>query len=179
MIAAMGNKRPARRLAFAVLLLAVTAGRAQQAPPPGHEQYSVPPPPLSDGIFPCMECHRDRKTNPQRRVLTEMHDDIVLHHDEGNRWCLDCHDAVDRDWLHLANGRRVSFSESYTLCGQCHGDKLRDWKAGAHGKRTGSWNGRKQYLLCAHCHNPHAPRFAPLAPLPPPDRPLTGKGPTP
>ena len=88
-----------------------------------------------------------------------MHDDIVLKHDEEHRWCLDCHDATDRDWLHLASGERVAFDESYRLCGQCHGEKLRDWRAGVHGRRTGEWNGHKHYLLCAHCHNPHAPRF--------------------
>jgi hypothetical protein len=42
---------------------------------------------------------------------------------------------------------------------------------GVHGKRTGSWSGKKQYLLCAHCHDPHQPHFKPLKPLPPPVRP--------
>ena len=65
-------------------------------------------------------------------------------------------------------GEAIPFTESYLLCGQCHGEKLRDWKVGVHGKRTGDWNGRKQYLLCAHCHDPHSPRFKPLKPLPPP-----------
>ena len=72
----------------------------------------------------------------------------------------------------LANGDLVSFEESYNLCGQCHGTIFRDWKAGIHGKRTGEWNGRKQYRLCVHCHNPHSPRFKPIKPLPPPDKPL-------
>jgi len=53
-----------------------------------------------------------------------MHGDIVLKHDEEHRWCLDCHDADDRDRLHLASGERISFDESYLLCGQCHGEKL-------------------------------------------------------
>ncbi len=35
----------------------------------------------------------------------------------------------------------------------------------------GYWNGAKSYLLCAHCHNPHAPAFKPIEPLPPPVRP--------
>ena len=100
-----------------------------------------------------------------------MHDDIVLKHDEEHRWCLDCHDADNRDSLHLASGERVPFDESYRLCGQCHGEKLRDWRAGVHGRRTGEWNGQKSYLLCAHCHNPHQPRFKPLAPKPAPRRP--------
>ena len=70
-----------------------------------------------------------------------MHTDIVLKHDETHRWCLDCHDATNRDVLHLASGERVPFEESYRLCGQCHGEKYRDWRAGVHGRRTGNWNG--------------------------------------
>jgi hypothetical protein len=135
------------------------------------DRPEVPPPPFSEGIFPCTSCHRDLEVNRTRRTLTDMHDDIVLKHDEQNRWCLDCHDAAERDSLHLASGERISFDESYRLCGQCHGEKLRDWRAGVHGRRTGQWNGHKQYLLCAHCHNPHQPHFKPLTPKPAPNRP--------
>ncbi len=131
----------------------------------------VPPPPFSEDIFPCSECHGDLETNPERRVLEDVHDDIVLKHDEANRWCLDCHDAKNRDKLHLADGRLVDFKESYKLCGQCHGPKLRDWRAGIHGRRVGKWNGRKKYLLCAHCHDPHTPRFKHMKPEPAPQRP--------
>ena len=55
--------------------------------------------------------------------------------------------------------------------GQCHGTIFRDWREGIHGRREGYWNGAKSYLLCAHCHNPHAPRFQAIEPLPPPVRP--------
>ena len=96
----------------------------------------------------------------------------MLKHAEDQRGCLDCHSREDRDVLHLVNGTKISFTESYKLCGQCHGPKLRDWKLGIHGKRTGMWNGPKQYLLCVHCHtNPHQPRYPKLAPDPPPLRP--------
>ena len=135
------------------------------------EHPEVPPPPFSEGIFPCSACHAEMPVNRTRRTLADMHTEIELRHDEQHRWCLDCHDATDRDWLHLASGERVSFDESYELCGQCHGEKLRDWRAGVHGRRTGSWNGQKRYLLCAHCHNPHRPRFQPIAPKPAPMRP--------
>lgn len=131
----------------------------------------VPPPPFSEGIFPCSECHKDMETNMRRRQLKNEHTGIVLKHDEENRWCLDCHDAEDRDKLHLASGVKIPFEESYRLCGQCHGDKYRDWRFGVHGRRTGMWNGEKGYLLCAHCHNPHQPHFKPIKPLPPPLRP--------
>ena len=127
-------------------------------------------PPFSEDIFPCSECHDGTDVDTTRRKV-EDHEDIVLEHDEENRWCLDCHDALNRDKLHLADGTLVDFTESYRLCGQCHGPKLRDWKAGDHGKRTGSWSGVKQYLLCAHCHNPHSPSIKPVKPLPPPVRP--------
>jgi hypothetical protein len=150
--------------------------REQGRQPPGarerpEERPEVPPPPFSDGVFPCSGCHADIPVNRTRRVLADMHTDIELRHDEQHRWCLDCHDATDRDWLHLASGERVSFEQSYQLCGQCHGEKLRDWRAGVHGRRSGQWDGHKTYLLCAHCHNPHEPRFQPIAPRPAPVRP--------
>ncbi len=130
----------------------------------------VAPPPFSEGVFPCSSCHTPDLVVNRTPHVVEFHDDIVLRHDEKNRWCLDCHDAVNRDQLHLADGRPVKFTESYRLCGQCHGTQLRDWKAGEHGKRTGSWSGVKQYLLCVSCHSPHSPRFKPLKPQAPPLR---------
>ena len=150
---------------------------AQQSSGPQEERLEVPPPPFSLGIYPCSNCHGMMPVNPNRRELTGFHTDIVLHHDEENRWCLDCHDAENRDRLHLASGEPVAFEESYRLCGQCHGEKYRDWRAGVHGRRTGDWNGHKSYLLCAHCHNPHEPRFQPLIPEPapvPPGQPMGG-----
>jgi hypothetical protein len=136
-----------------------------------HEEIAVTPPPFSDGIFPCNDCHATQKPNPLRRKL-EWHEDIqeMFNHDSQNRWCLDCHDLNNRDSLRLASGRLLDFKESYKLCGQCHGDKLRDWKVGVHGKRTGDWNGQKQYFLCVSCHNPHSPRFKSIKPEPPPVR---------
>jgi hypothetical protein len=131
------------------------------------ERVEVPPPPFSPGIFPCSACHAMMPANSIRRELA-FHSEIDLKHDEDNRWCLDCHDAGDRDQLHLASGELVPFEESYRLCGQCHGEKYRDWREGVHGRRSGMWNGHKTYLLCAHCHNPHQPHFRPLEPEPAP-----------
>jgi hypothetical protein len=144
------------------------AGVAASGSSGAEERLEVPPPPFSEGIFPCSDCHAGMEVNRTRRTLTEFHTEIELRHDEQHRWCLDCHDATQRDSLHLAGGERIPFDESYRLCGQCHGEKLRDWKAGVHGRRSGEWNGHKSYLLCAHCHNPHQPRFHALAPMPPP-----------
>jgi formate-dependent nitrite reductase cytochrome c552 subunit len=134
-------------------------------------EYPVPRPPFSPGIFPCSQCHnKDLPTNRTQRKLEVAHDEIQLHHGK-NLWCLDCHNADNRDTLRSASGTPISFDESYKLCGQCHGEKYRDWKVGVHGKRTGEWNGPKQYLLCVNCHNPHSPKFKKMAPLPPPVRP--------
>ena len=132
--------------------------------------YSVPLPPISD-LFPCSQCHADMEVNPRRRILTDMHDDIIFNHDSENRWCLACHDAKERDSLKLASGITIPFTNSYLLCGQCHGPKYRDWRMGIHGKRTGEWNGKKQYLLCVHCHDPHSPGIKPIEPMPPPKQP--------
>ncbi len=134
--------------------------------------FEVPPPPFSEGVFPCTDCHDpELPVKTKRRELKTAHQEIVLRHDEEHRWCLDCHDTANRDMLHLASGETVPFEESYRLCGQCHGDKYRDWRAGVHGRRTGMWDGAKQYLLCVSCHNSHAPHFAPLKPMAPPTRP--------
>jgi hypothetical protein len=158
--------------AWSILCLLTAVGlTAQGQPPRPTERLEVPPPPFTEGIFPCSACHAGMTVNRTRRPLTDMHEDIVLTHDVEHRWCLDCHDAENRDMLHLASGERLSFDESYRLCGQCHGEKYRDWRAGVHGRRTGDWNGHKAYLLCANCHNPHQPRFKPIEPKPAPVRP--------
>jgi len=117
------------------------------------------PPPFSDGIFPCMDCHKDQKDRTRRELAFHDEQQSIFDHDSEHRWCLDCHDYENRNVLRLASGAPVPFTESYRLCGQCHGDKFRDWRLGIHGKRVGQWDGAKTYLLCVSCHNPHAPSF--------------------
>ena len=135
------------------------------------QTFRVRKPLAYEDYFPCTDCHGEMEVNYERRELVEMHDDIQLNHGPEDRWCFDCHNPEDRDNLRLANGTLISFEESYRLCGQCHGTIYRDWREGIHGRREGYWNGAKSYQLCAHCHNPHAPRFAAIKPLPPPVRP--------
>ncbi len=150
-------------------------GEGASGAPATTEEIEVPPPPFSEGIFPCSDCHDPTlPMNTKRRKLQMAHQEIVLKHDAEHRWCLDCHSATDRDKLHLASGELVDFTESYKLCGQCHGDKYRDWRAGVHGRRSGNWDGHKTYLLCVNCHNAHAPAFQPLKPKPTPARPHGG-----
>jgi hypothetical protein len=136
------------------------------------DEFPVPRPPLSEGIFPCSNCHGGMEVNTKKRLLTESHTDITLNHAASVKWCLECHDAGNRDKLRLVSGDLVDFTESYLLCAQCHGPTYRDWKAGIHGKRTGYFSGGKiMYYLCVNCHYPHDPKFKPIKPEPPPFRP--------
>ncbi len=167
---------PLAAVVLAALAGAVRAGdpAPKPAPPaarPPEQEVQAQPPPFSEGIFPCSQCH-EGPGDPTRRQLG-FHDDVqgMFDHDAEHRWCLDCHDNANRNVLHLSSGEPVPFTESYRLCGQCHGDKYRDWRAGVHGKRVGMWNGQKTYFLCVNCHNPHSPRFKPLKPEPRPRRP--------
>ena len=152
-----------------VLASVLAAGPARASPPavkqapPAAKKPEVlvqaRPPPFSEGIFPCMECHKDQHDKTRRELNFHDEQQSVFDHDSEHRWCLDCHDLEDRNMLRLASGALVPFTESYRLCGQCHGDKYRDWRAGVHGKRVGNWDGAKTYLLCVSCHNPHSPAF--------------------
>lgn len=176
------------------------AQTAYPVPPPVHQEreaekvYPVVPPFVTRGLFPCQACHRKDIRNESReidrrnlffgkyfkapnlapRTLTRMHGNINLQHGEF-QWCLNCHDPDERNYLKLINGDIISFEESYRLCGQCHGLIYRDWKLGIHGRRMGQWNGKKLYLLCVHCHDPHTPQFRKIMPKDPPRRPDYGR----
>jgi hypothetical protein len=173
--------KPLPSIGFLVLALAACDLASHEGSFPGvptalgqnpGEKIEVPPPPFTEGAFPCTDCHDPEiPVNRTRRPMEMAHTEIVLHHDEEHRWCLDCHSAESRDKLHLAGGTLVDFTESYRLCGQCHGDKYRDWREGVHGRRSGQWNGHKTYMLCVNCHSAHSPKFQPLKPMPPPVRP--------
>ncbi len=162
---------------FFVGLFLITESFFTSSIPKATEEFPVSPPPMTEGIFPCSNCHTSMEVNPKKRELMEEHTNIKLRHAETMRWCLDCHDGKNRDKLRLYNGELIDFDESYRLCGECHGTTYRDWKAGIHGKRTGYFMGpgKRTYLLCANCHNPHDPKFKPLKPEPPPERPMGKK----
>jgi hypothetical protein len=95
----------------------------------------------------------------------------VLTHGGANLWCLDCHDATDRDKLVKLKGGTLGFNESQFLCGQCHGPILEDWESGLHGRTNGYWNlamdedNLSVRQLCVDCHNPHAPNFRSQMPM--------------
>lgn len=143
------------------------------------QEFPVPVKPLPKTITPCRACHGPEKDFP---VQFKRHEDLLVHkniklaHGGTRVWCLDCHNADNRNFLlPLSDGRQIDFEHSYLLCGKCHGTKYRDWRYGIHGKRVGNWNGQKEYFLCVNCHNPHLPKFKPLEPMPPPEKPWTPK----
>lgn len=142
-------------------------------------EFPVPVAPLPKTITPCRACHgpeKDFPVNFKRREALLVHKNVKLHHGGVRVWCLDCHNADDRNFLlSLSDGKPIKFEQSYLLCGKCHGTKFRDWRNGIHGKRTGYWNGEKTYYLCVSCHNPHTPKYKPIEPMPPPDKPWTPK----
>jgi hypothetical protein len=141
------------------------------------QEFPVPLKPLPKTITPCRACHgpeKDFPVNFKRREDLLVHKNVKLNHGGVSVWCLDCHHPTDRDYLlPLSDGKPIPFEQTYLLCGKCHGTKYRDWRNGIHGRRTGSWNGQKTYYLCLNCHDPHSPRFKPIEPLPPPQKPWT------
>jgi hypothetical protein len=154
---------------FSIGLLFILAFSVVASVSDATEEFPVGPPPITEGLFPCSNCHASMEVNRKKRELKDEHTDIRLHHAETMRWCLDCHDAKDRDKLRLYNGELVPFTESYKLCGECHGNIYEAWRAGIHGKRIGYFSGgQRTYFLCANCHNPHDPKFKPIKPEPAP-----------
>ncbi len=188
-------KIPVRFLFLALfLLLAPPEVLAEQAEQAGEAVYPVPPPLVYQGLYPCQACHRKdvrgvnsqldkgksflgkflRAPDPTPRILVQMHKDINLKHAEW-QWCLTCHNTDERNYLRLITGETIPFEQSYRLCGQCHGQIYNDWKLGIHGRRVGQWNGKKLYLLCAHCHDPHSPKYRKLMAQDPPRPPSHGR----
>ncbi len=136
--------------------------------------------------MPCTSCHNGEAVpypkSKEPRLLT-MHTDIVgnslsLQHGRGAIWCLDCHNARNRDYLIDHRGKKISFNQPQRLCGKCHGQIYGDWRLGIHGKRIGEWSSgaKKRWWVCTECHNPHlvqVKRFEPIKPEPRPDYPRT------
>lgn len=118
----------------------------------------------------CMECHRffqPERESPRQLV---QHTHIVMDHGLNDR-CANCHDRVNTNRLTLRGDETVPFRESARLCAKCHGPTYRDWQHGMHGKTTGYWDrsrGDSHHFTCVECHDPHAPAFAPMQPLPGP-----------
>jgi len=122
-------------------------------------------------VRPCSECHKLFAPPPVADRAMMQHKDIVMRHGINTR-CLNCHDSKDRDKLALHDGSTVTFDQAPRLCSQCHGTVYRDWQKGIHGKTLGSWDpttGAQRRIRCVECHDPHAPAYKPMAPLPGPN----------
>ena len=123
----------------------------------------------------CSTCHSTTTPNTARtsaQDLVQAHRGLQYQH--GNLTCLSCHNVLNYDTLHLADGRPVAFPDVMTLCGQCHGTAMRDYNRGSHGGMTGHWDltkGGRVRNNCVNCHDPHSPKFPLVQPvLPPRDR---------
>lgn len=117
----------------------------------------------------CMECH---KLFPAKwhydRPMNE-HKDLKLDHGN-NRFCLNCHHPKNRNAFVDYDGSEIAQADVVLLCAKCHGPTYRDWQAGVHGRQNGHWDtkkGDKTKLRCIQCHDPHAPNFQAMKPLPP------------
>jgi hypothetical protein len=117
--------------------------------------------------YPCADCHAHMPANPERRELYAPHP-ATLDHGDGRFWCLDCHDAGERNVLGTLAGESIGFDRADRVCAQCHYAVHRDWTFGAHGKRVADWQGGREIYGCAHCHDPHSPALRPRAPEGPP-----------
>jgi len=88
-----------------------------------------------------------------------------------NNNCYNCHDRDQLDRLHTPEGASLKFEQATLLCASCHGTTYRDWNAGAHGRTGGYWDRHEGPIKreeCTSCHDPHAPAFTGLIPMPGP-----------
>ena len=119
----------------------------------------------------CSGCHQI--FTPVTKPLAQLgyHEQVKLSHGLNNR-CANCHDQQDSQRLVLHDQSTVPFAQAPLMCAQCHGTVYRDWQRGTHGKTLGSWitgAASQRRLVCNECHDPHAPRYTPIEPLPGPD----------
>ena len=132
---------------------------------------------LSD--YDCYGCHEKNKAPTIRFdaagkiIIPKEHANIVMGHGahDRNNLCFNCHNEQNLTTLQSRDGREVKFDNIPALCGSCHGPTLRDWEAGAHGRTSGFWDrsqGEMSRLVCANCHNPHAPKIPTREPAPGP-----------
>jgi hypothetical protein len=128
----------------------------------------------------CVACHgtattvKVEYTADGTLIMPEAHRDLLsVAHGRSNRndHCFNCHNPAKLDQLVTRDGTKLKFEEATQLCASCHGPSYRDWEAGIHGRTTGYWNrqmGPSTRAECTSCHDPHAPAFPQLIPLPGP-----------
>jgi predicted CXXCH cytochrome family protein len=104
-------------------------------------------------------------------VVPKGHEGLLRMAHGRNNACFNCHDREQLNQLHTPEGVKLTFEQATLLCASCHGTTYRDWQAGAHGRTGGHWlrfAGPFDRQECTSCHDPHAPRFTGLIPLPGP-----------
>ena len=121
--------------------------------------------------YACNSCHEHMSLpDVARKSLMAEHTQIQLDHGLNSR-CRNCHNIDNIETLKDYEGTEVAFARSELLCRTCHGPMYRDWQNGAHGRPQGHWNeelGSSTKATCVQCHDPHSPKFKPLAPAPAP-----------
>lgn len=128
----------------------------------------------------CDECHSTAKpvklqyTDDNTVIIPEAHKNLAaMAHGRNfrNENCYTCHEQNQLDHLHTPEGSELTFEQATLLCAGCHGPTYRDWEVGIHGRVSGYWNrqlGPATRQQCVSCHDPHAPAFTGLIPMPPP-----------
>jgi predicted CXXCH cytochrome family protein len=128
----------------------------------------------------CDECHAASKPvkleyrDDGSVIMPAAHQNLtgMLHgRNLRNENCYNCHEQNALDRLHTAEGKELTFDQATQLCAGCHGPTYRDWEAGAHGRISGYWDraaGPATRQQCTSCHDPHAPAFTGLIPMPAP-----------
>jgi hypothetical protein len=107
-------------------------------------------------------------------IMPKAHQDLlVMAHGRNNRNdnCFNCHNSAKLNELVTREGLHLKFDQATALCASCHGPTFRDWEAGVHGRTSGYWDRSKGPITreeCTSCHDPHAPAFPQLIPLPGP-----------
>ena len=67
-----------KAMLFIIPFIAICFGLSASAAQ--HEEFPVSPPPFSEGIFPCSNCHAGMEVNTKKRELKDEHTSIKLHH---------------------------------------------------------------------------------------------------
>ncbi len=122
----------------------------------------------------CDTCHAGKEpsnTVTSGNQLDEFHQGLKFNHGNGALNCLACHNSENYELLRKPDGSSVPFSRGMELCAQCHGPQYRDYLGGSHGGMTGYWDlqrGGRVRNSCFDCHDPHAPAFGKMIPMPPP-----------
>ena len=120
--------------------------------------------------YECSMCHEGFAGDLGDAALEGEHADITFDHGL-NLFCINCHHPGNSDVFVHHDGSEIPGDEPTRLCAKCHGPHFREWTLDVHGRVSGHWaasQGEQTKLDCIQCHDPHRPKFPPMAPEPPP-----------